>query len=98
MAISILRRFFGSTFHQDWILDHATYQEAVAGFKNRAGADFVRRVSEQLAAELEANPGGSGTIDRQGGNLIGASLDLTDAALLNDILRLLMEPSRHDAM
>lgn len=58
-----LQQFFGGYFHQDFLLDYASPQDAVLAFKSEASGEVIREVCGELEQLMEAQRNSDGIKD-----------------------------------
>ena len=54
-----LAQFLGGYFHQDWVDEFSTYEDAIAAFKNGEPAEYISFVCEELERTLLLIRGGA---------------------------------------
>jgi len=91
-----LGQFLGGYFHQDWTLDHGTWQDVVRNYVRSESPDAVRRAGTQLRSLVTAEIDDP-TLERQVHNDYGCffspgSIGLGMRQWLKEVLRMLDAP------
>jgi len=87
--MNTLQQFFGCCFHQDWVVDHSTWDHAVQCYIARTGTDFCEQVAAELRVMLDSGQDLAGMIDAHGGNVVPSLLGFSEAELLSRIAEML---------